>query len=246
MTYNKTTDKPNTVSRSRQNLKKNKMNNKILALVILTITLFAISCDQVTQKAKEETQKITTQANEKVQKTISDLGLVYVEEGAQDIITYDEVNAAQQAWCDALVKIGKLKEDGGDYKAFALQVLSEAYNYDNGKVFFKPTLAYGDQTFRNDKEGALSYFIGGDTAYPNDRGFAMAPWVKARYDNAGEKNEGIQIYGSVAITMGNVWVTGKDGKEVMVDKTWVFKKGKDGKLRIIVHKSALPFAPPTE
>ena len=35
----------------------------------------------------------------------------------------------------------------------------------------------------------------------------------------------------------------KDGKEVMVDKTWVFKKGKDGKLRIIVHKSALPFDP---
>jgi len=55
--------------------------------------------------------------------------------------------------------------------------------------------------------------------------------------------EGIQIYGSVAITMGNVWVTGKDGKEVMVDKTWVFKKGKDGKLKIIVHKSALPFSP---
>jgi hypothetical protein len=29
----------------------------------------------------------------------------------------------------------------------------------------------------------------------------------------------------------------------MVDKTWVFKKGKDGKLKIIVHKSALPFSP---
>ena len=36
---------------------------------------------------------------------------------------------------------------------------------------------------------------------------------------------------------------GKTGKEVMVDKTWVFRKGKDGKLRIIVHKSALPFNP---
>ena len=69
------------------------------------------------------------------------MGLVYVEEGAQTIITYDEVNAAQQAWCDALVKIGQLKEDGGDYKAFAEQVLSEAYNYDYGKVFFKPTLS---------------------------------------------------------------------------------------------------------
>ena len=41
--------------------------------------------------------------------------------------------------------------------------------------------------------------------------------------------------------MGNVWVTDKDGKETMVDKTWVFKKGKDGKLGIIVPKSSLPF-----
>jgi hypothetical protein len=153
------------------------------------------------------------------------------------------VNAAQQAWCDALVKIGKLKEEGGDYKAYAEKVLSEAYNYDYGKVFFKPTLAFGDQTFRNTKKGALAYFVGGDLDYPNDKGFALTPWVKARYDNAGNNNEGIQIYGSVAITMGNVWVTDKTGKEVMVDKTWVFKKGKDGKLRIIVHKSALPYLP---
>lgn len=222
------------------------MYKKNLVLATLTVGFFLTSCNQVTEKAKEEAQKVVTQTNEKVQKTINDLGLVYVEEGAQDVITYDEVNAAQQAWCDALVKIGKLKDDGGDYKAFAEQVLSEAYNYDNGKVFFKPTLAYGEQTFRNDKKGALAYFIGGDPAYPNDKGFALTPWVKARYDNAGEKNEGIQIYGSVAITMGNVWVTSKDGKEVMVDKTWVFRKGKDGKLKIIVHKSALPFTPATK
>jgi len=222
------------------------MNKINLILATFTVGLLAISCNQVTEKAKEEAQKVLTQTNEKVQKTIDDLGLVYVEEGAQHVITYDEVNAAQQAWCDALIKIGKLKEEGGDYRAFAEQVLSEAYNYDNGKVFFKPTLAYGDQTFRNDKKGALSYFVAGDPTYPNDKGFALTPWTKARYDNAGEKNEGIQIYGSVAITMGNVWVTGKDGKEVMVDKTWVFKKGKDGKLRIIVHKSSLPFTPATK
>ena len=210
---------------------------------LLLIAVILTSCTQATEKVNEETGKNVSQTNEKVKKVIDELGLVYVEEGAQNIITYNEVNAAQQAWCDALVKIGKLKEEGADYKAYAEQVLSEAYNYDSGKVFFKPTLAYGDQTFRNTKKGALSYFIGGDPDYPNDKGFAITPWVKARYDNAGEKNEGIQIYGSVAITMGNVWVTGKDGKEVMVDKTWVFKKGKDGKLKIIVHKSALPFSP---
>ncbi|MCU0433825.1 MAG: hypothetical protein MUC87_10260 [Bacteroidia bacterium] len=223
------------------------MKKSFFILAILALALLPSSCDQVTEKVQEtvqqEGQKAVAQTNEKVQKVINDLNLVYVEEGAQDIITYDEVNAAQQAWCDALVKIGQLKEEGGDYKAFAEQVLSDAYNYDYGKVFFKPTLAFGDQTFRNDKKGALAYFIGGDPDYPNDKGFALTPWVKARYDNAGNNNEGIQIYGSVAITMGNVWVTGKDGKEVMVDKTWVFKKGKDGKLRIIVHKSALPFSP---
>lgn len=215
-------------------------------ITIIFGSLFAasslFSCNQV-QQAKEQTNAVLTKAQDDVKKVIDDMGLVYVEEGAQTIITYDEVNAAQQAWCDALVEIGKRKEEGSDYKSFAEQVISEAYNYDYGKVFFKPTLAFGDQTFRNDKKGALAYFVGGDPNYPNDKGFALAPWVKARYDNAGEKNEGIQIYGSVAITMGNVWVTGKDGKEVMVDKTWVFKKGKDGKLRIIVHKSSLPFQP---
>lgn len=206
------------------------------------LALGFIACNEV-DKAKTAVEQASTKATDNVQKVINDLGLVYVEEGAQNIITYDEVNAAQQAWCDALVQIGKLKTEGGDYKAYAEKVLSEAYNYDNGKVFFKPTLTFGDQTFRNDKKGALAYFVGGDSSYPNDKGFALKPWVKARYDNAGQKNEGIQIYGSVAITMGNVWVTDKDGNEVMVDKTWVFKKGKDGKLRIIVHKSALPFSP---
>ena len=219
------------------------MTTRNITLALLATSLLAVSCDQAANQAKQEAQKAVTQTNERVQKVIDDLGLVYVEEGAQDIITYDEVNAAQQAWCDALVKIGKLKEEGGDYKAYAEQVLSDAYNYDHGKVFFKPTLAFGEKTFRNDKKGALAYFVGGDADYPDDKGFALTPWVKARYDNAGEKNEGIQIYGSVAITMGNVWVTGKDGKEVMVDKTWVFKKGKDGKLRIIVHKSSLPYSP---
>lgn len=158
-------------------------------------------------------------------------------------ITEQEVNEAQQAWCDALVKIGKIHTDGGDSKAFAKQVLTDAYNYDEGKVFFKPTLAFGQNTFRNTKEGALAYFVGGDANYPEDKGFALTPWVKARYDNAGEGNNGIQIYGDIAITMGNVWVTDKNGKEVMVDKTFVFKKGEDGKLRLIVHKSSLPFSP---
>lgn len=159
------------------------------------------------------------------------------------VITEAEVNQAQQNWCNALVRIGEIHTAGGNAKAYAEQVLSTAYAYDDGKVFFKPTLAYGKNTFRNDKAGALSYFVGGNPSHPEDKGFALTPWVKCRYDNAGEGNNGIQIYGDIAITMGNVWVTGVDGKEVMVDKTWVFKKDSGGALKIIVHKSALPYAP---
>jgi hypothetical protein len=158
-------------------------------------------------------------------------------------ITKAEVNAAQQAWCDALVAIGKTHDEGGDAKALASKVIDQAYDYEKGKVFFKPTLAYGKNTFRPTKEGALAYFVGGDPNFPEDKGFALKPWVKARYDNLGDGDEGIQIHGDIAITMGNVWVTAKDGTEVMVDKTFVFKKCDDGKLRLIVHKSALPFSP---
>lgn len=217
------------------------MYYKFIAVALLSVTITA--CNQSPKDQPAAVDDAVKANQEVVERVIEELGLVYVEEGAQTIITYDEVRAAQQAWCDALVEIGRLKETGGDYKGYAEKVLSEAYNYDYGKVFFKPTLAYGDQTFRTDKKGALAYFVGGDPDYPNDKGFALTPWVKARFDNVGEKNEGIQIYGSVAITMGNVWVTDKNGKEVMVDKTWVFRKGKDGKLRIIVHKSALPYKP---
>jgi hypothetical protein len=200
--------------------------NQLIAGFVLAV--FAFSCNQ---PAKEK--EATGMSSEKTAETAA----------TKAPITEAEVNAAQQAWCDALVKIGKTNEEGGDAKALANQVLSEAYNYDYGPVFFKPTLAFGPNTFRNTKEGALAYFVGGNPKFPEDKGFALTPWVKARYDNAGDGNNGIQIYGDIAITMGNVWVTGKDGKEVMVDKTWVFKRGDDGKLRIIVHKSALPFAP---
>ena len=157
-------------------------------------------------------------------------------------ITEADVNAAQQAWCDGLVKISKTAKEGGDAKAVAGQVIDDLYDYQEGVVFFKPTLAYGKNTFRPTRAGALSYFVGGNKEFPEDTGFALKEWVKVRYDNnAAEK--GIQIHGDIAITMGNVYLTNAKGEEVMVDKTFVFRRGKDGKLRLCVHKSALPFDP---
>jgi hypothetical protein len=157
-------------------------------------------------------------------------------------ITQADVNAAQQAWCDGLVQIGKVHKEGGDYKAVASRLIDDLYDYQEGKVFFKPTMAFGKNTFRSTKEGALAYFVGGNPDFPEDSGFALKHWVKVRYDNNAAEN-GIQIHGDIAITMGNVYLTNSKDEAVKVDKTFVFRRCADGKLRLCVHKSALPFEP---
>ena len=155
-------------------------------------------------------------------------------------ITEPEVIAAQKAWCDALVKIGKVYQEEGNYKAVASQAIDNLYDYKEGKVFFKPTYTFGKNTFRPTKAGALSYFVGGNQNFPEDEpGFALQPWVTCVADNP----NGIQIHGNIAITMGNVSLTSKDGKPAKVDKTFVFRKDRNGKLRLCVHHSSVPVEP---
>ena len=163
-------------------------------------------------------------------------------DAARAPISEQQVNAAQQAWCDGLVRVAQIHAQGGDAKAAAGKMIDDLYDYADGQVFFKPTLAFGPRTFRPTREGALAYFVGGNPSFPEDTGFALKGWTKARYDNNAAEN-GIQIHGDLAITMGNVYITGPDGEEVMVDKTFVFRRCKDGNLRLCVHKSALPFSP---
>jgi hypothetical protein len=161
---------------------------------------------------------------------------------AANPITEEMVNAAQQAWCDGLVHIGAVHAEGGDVRAVAAALVDALYDYAEGAVFFKPTLAFGKNTFRSTRQGAISYFVGGDPGFPEDTGFALKRWVKVWYDNNAAEN-GIQIHGDIAITMGNVYLQSSGGDEVMVDKTFVFRRCRDGKLRLCLHKSALPYSP---
>lgn len=151
----------------------------------------------------------------------------------------EEVKAAQEAWGRALVQISKDYEKGGIQKATetANAVLDAAYGYAEGPVLFKPTLTSGEQTFRTTREGALAYFVGGNSRFPNDNGFAIQGWDKFAY-----KNAAVYINGDVAMTMGHVMLTNKSGKVTTVEKTWAFKKGTDGKLKIVLHHSSLPFS----
>ncbi|MGA8656808.1 MAG: hypothetical protein WB586_11735, partial [Chthoniobacterales bacterium] len=49
-------------------------------------------------------------------------------------ITEDDVNAAQTAWCDALITMGQVYSEGGDYKAVADRLIDDLYNYKDGTV----------------------------------------------------------------------------------------------------------------
>ena len=153
-------------------------------------------------------------------------------------ITEAEVLGAQKAWCQALVDISNTYAKDGQpaAKALAEKVIDSAYGYQMGVVLFKPTLTVAPQTFRTTRAGALSYFVGGDPAFPKDTGFALKGWTKCESNNAG-----IFIEGDSASSMGNVMVTNKDGKVTTVDKTWTYVKDDAGKLRIVVHHSSLPF-----
>jgi hypothetical protein len=157
-------------------------------------------------------------------------------------ITEADVNASQEAWCQGILEIGRLYRAGGDYRKYASDFIDRHYDYSQGKVFFKPTLTYAPHTFRPTKEGAFAYFVGGDSRFPPLDGFATKPWQTATYDNNAAPN-GIQIHGEIAMTMGHVHFTDSTGTTT-VDKTFVFRRFSDGRLRLIVHHSSLPFPPP--
>jgi len=152
-------------------------------------------------------------------------------------IPVDEIKAAQKAWCAALVNISMTYECEGiaAAKATAEEIIDSAYGYNYGPVLFKPTLTSGDQTFRPTKEGALSYFVDDDPNFPDDDGFALKGWRSCEFDN-----EAIYLDGNTAIVQGNVHITDKDGAVTTVDKTFGYRKGEDGSLRIILHHSSLP------
>jgi len=168
-------------------------------------------------------------------------------------ITEAEVLDAQKRWGDGIVRIGKVMTDDGDYVREALEHIEELYDYGDGEVLFKPTLA-STVPHRPTIGGALSYFVGYDSAtrflktldkeerarltiYKEDGGFATKPWTNVRFEN-----EGIVLYGTTAVAMGNYYFTDLDGRETKVHYTLGFiKRGDD--VRIYVQESNLPFRP---
>ena len=152
------------------------------------------------------------------------------------MITKEQVMSAQNEWGQGVVKIGSLKDDRSSCESFTSDFLDKLYAYQNGSVLFKPTKCEIEQ-FRPSKSEALSYFIAGDNrACQEDKGFAINPWTKVRFENSGfilEENR--------AIAMGNYFFTDLDGNEAKVEYTFGYKL-EDGSLKIDLHHSSFPYS----
>eukprot|EP00438_Fugacium_kawagutii_P006743 Skav219155 [mRNA] locus=scaffold1574:862892:864603:- [translate_table: standard] len=164
---------------------------------------------------------------------------VTAPEPVSESVSMEEVKAAQKAWSDAIKKISKTYLDGGDYVAAAANAAGELYGYGHGNVLFKPTKAK-DVQFRPEASQAMSYFVGAKAvkqadAIAEDGGFAI---------NGGK---GWELNGNVAIAMGTYdFTSAADGSKTTVEYTFGYKKCQDGKVRIFLHHSSVPFSPQPE
>lgn len=150
-------------------------------------------------------------------------------------IQQSEIMEAQKLWGDAIVKIGQTFREKSDFREIAENAVGDFYAYDLGKVLFKPTKA-SEKQFRLTFESAVSYFVGGNTDFPEDKGFALQPWKNVRFENAG-----IIVNDNSAFAMGNYFFTDYNDVETKVEYTFGYRKAENGKLKIILHHSSLPF-----
>jgi len=152
-------------------------------------------------------------------------------------MTKELIEAAQKAWGDGIVRIAAAHTAGEDYTAVASDHVNTLYAYGLTPVLFKPTLA-AEQQFRSTFDDALSYFVASNDACPEDKGFAIKGWTKVRFENVDLLTEE-----KVGMAMGNYFFTSPEGDEVKVEYSFGYILDADGKVRINLHHSSMPFAP---
>ena len=155
-------------------------------------------------------------------------------------INEEQLMQARVAWGDGMIAISEAYDGSGIKLARGVAdgFLDDVYGFELGPVLFKPTLSGGAQTFRSTKEGALAYFVGHNPTYPSDNGFGIKSWHEIKSETCAAF-----IDEDVAMGMGWVTLTDKDGHSDVVDKSWGYKKLSNEALKIVLHHSSLPYNP---
>lgn len=158
-------------------------------------------------------------------------------------ITEAEVLELQGKWANAIKTISKTYLEKGDYIGEAGKAAGELYGYGHTNVLFKPTKAT-DNPFRPTGGEAMSYFVGGSVVeggYAEDAGFAInggSGWKEVVF-----KNHQIDLNGPLAIAMGSYdFTNATTGDVATVEYTFGYKRNEDGKARIFLHHSSVPYS----
>jgi hypothetical protein len=160
-------------------------------------------------------------------------------------VTEAEVIACQSKWAAAIASISAVYLEEGDYVAAAAEAAGELYGYGHFNVLFKPTKAT-KHPFRPTPEVAMSYFVGADAMDMDefkgeDAGFAInggKGWKKVVFTN-----HQIDLNGATATAMGSYDFTcASTGDVVTVEYTFGYKRCEDGKPRICLHHSSVPYS----
>ena len=141
------------------------------------------------------------------------------------MINKTEIEKAQNSWGNGIITIGKLKDNPKECRIFTVNFISKHYDFDSGDVQFKPTKV-SEKQFRNNNKSALSYFIGSDNDFSEDKGFALNPWIQVEFDNCS-----INIYDDIATAMGNYFFTDPSGKRLRLSLVLFIKRIRRVKLK---------------
>merc|ERR1719207_469785 len=160
-------------------------------------------------------------------------------------VTEAEVLEAPKLWADSIASISKVYAEKGDYVEAAGEAAGKLYGYGKSDVLFKPTKATKNP-FRATAESAMSYFVGAEAMKDNkykgdDAGFAInggRGWKDVKFNN-----HKIDLNGPTAQAMGDyVFTDATSGDKVRVEYTFGYKRNDDGKVRIYLHHSSVPYA----
>ncbi len=152
-----------------------------------------------------------------------------ISERILERMTKAEIAAAQRAWAKYVVERD-------------VDQLLDLYDFGtpDEPLLFKPTLA---DVIRLDREGARSYFVGGNPNYPHDHGFLNRGWKQVDFRSAAGPI--LTAGGLGCMDMGHYTFVDGDGNGTRADYTFAYHK-LAGRVLISLHHSSLTWLPPAE
>lgn len=152
-------------------------------------------------------------------------------------ISLAEVEATEKQWADSVLAISQAYGANQGYEKLADDFVSQCYGYDipGQVVLFKPTKAV-NPSFRSTKQGAVSYFIGGDDHYPEDGGFALHPWEKITFNN-----DSMVVNNELTLVMGECYLIDHQKECTTLQYSLGLTRFQGG-IKLILHHSSFPYS----